>query len=329
MVISKTPLRISFVGGGTDIDWFYRREPGAVVSTAIDKYVYVFLNRKFEDSIRVSYSVTEFVSNVSELKHNVIREALRLAKVKEKIDIAYMGDIMLGKAGTGLGSSSSLAVGTLNALHAYCGRDIDVEELARQACKIEIEVLGHPIGKQDQYIAAYGGFRYIQFNPDESVCVEPIATSEATRRKLRRELLMFYTGLSRSSSKILKEQKKNVNEQKGKRNSMSKMAELARQMKDVLSRGDTKSFGELLHENWKLKRKLADGISTPKIDRWYNLARKNGAIGGKICGAGGGGFLLLYVPPSKHNKVISALSNLRLAEFSFEPQGSKIIYPGN
>lgn len=326
MIISRTPLRTSFAGGGTDIGWFYQKEPGAVVSTSINKYIYITVNKKFDNKIRASYSKTEIVDRVEDLKHELIRESLKTVGIDGGIEITSISDIP--SKGTGLGSSSSYTVGVLNALYAYKGKYAPVEQLAKEACEIEIDIVGKPIGKQDQYIAAYGGLQYIQFNPDEAVHVDPVICLPRTKRRLERNLLMLYTGLTRSSDEILKGQKKSVLGDVQKRKMMRKMVRLAQEMREVLNKNDTDSFGELLHENWVLKRELAGGISNPQIDDWYAKARKVGAIGGKICGAGGGGFLLLYAPREKHGRILNALPELIPLKFAFEPQGSKIIYVG-
>lgn len=326
MIISRTPLRVSFVGGGSDIGWFYKDAPGAVVSTAISKYIYITVNKKFDNKVRASYSKTEIVDTARELKHELIRESLKMVGIDGGIEVTSISDIP--SRGTGLGSSSSYTVGVLNALYAYIGQHVTAERLAREACQIEIDILGKPIGKQDQYIAAFGGFQYIQFNPDETVYVDPIICLSEKKRKLERDLLMLYTGLTRSSDKVLKGQRKSVLGDKKKKVIMSRMVALARQMGEILNSNNIDSFGELLHENWKLKRTLAGEISNSQIDRWYSRARKAGAIGGKVCGAGGGGFLLLYAPRKKHKRILAALPELSPLDFSLEPQGSKIIYVG-
>jgi len=324
MIISKTPLRTSFVGGGSDLPAFYRNEPGAVVSTAINKYIYITINKKFDNKIRASYSVTEIVDGVDELKHELIREALKLLDIDGGIEITSIADVPSN--GTGLGSSSSYTVGLLNALHAYKNIYAGSERLAEEACEIEIEHCLKPIGKQDQYIAAYGGLQHIQFNPDETVFVDRIILSRDNRIKLEKNLLLLYTGLARSSEDILSEQKRNTEQQEDKRKTLHSMVELASELKDALTRNDLESFGEILHAGWVEKRKLASSITSSVIDDWYEKARKYGAIGGKILGAGGGGFLLLYAPPEKHGNIIRALPELRPLPFRFEPQGSKIIY---
>jgi D-glycero-alpha-D-manno-heptose-7-phosphate kinase len=326
MIISRTPLRISFAGGGSDLAAFYRHEPGAVVSTAIDKYIYITVNRKFDGQIRASYAVTEIVARPEQLRHELIREALELGEVPGGIEITSISDIP--SQGTGLGSSSTYTVGLLNALHAYQGRHAGAERLARESCAIEIDQLQKPIGKQDQYIAAYGGLQYIQFNPDESVFVDPIICSYATKARLQDHLLLLYTGLTRSADTILGEQRANIESDRQRRRGLREMTALAQELRDLLCRdsGDLDLFGEILHHGWELKRGLASGISNGQIDEWYARARENGAIGGKILGAGGGGFLLLYAPPERHAAIAAALPALRPIPFSFEQQGSKIVY---
>jgi len=324
MIISRTPLRISLAGGGTDLPAFYRHETGAVISTAINKYIYININQKFDHKIRASYSITEIVDHVDELKHELIREALRLVRVTNGIEITSISDIP--SQGTGLGSSSTYTVGLLNALYAYLGRHSGAERLAAEACQIEIERCGKPIGKQDQYIAAYGGLQYIQFNSDGSVFVDPVVCSAETKARLQDRLLLLYTGLTRSADDILREQSQNTANDAMRRESLRRMAGLARDLKDALQSSDLDGFGDLLHQGWLEKKKLASGISTPQIDQWYFTARQHGALGGKILGAGGGGFLLLYAPPERFPEIIHHLPELEPTAFRFEPQGSKIIY---
>jgi len=324
MIISRTPLRISFVGGGSDLAAFYRHEPGAVVSTAINKYIYITVNKKFDQKIRASYSVTEIVDSVDELKHELIRESLHMVGLDGGIEITSISDIP--SAGTGLGSSSTYTVGVLNALHAYAGRHAGAKRLAQEACRIEIEICGKPIGKQDQYIAAYGGIRYLQFNSDDSVFVDPVICSRETKQRLQERLLLLYTGITRSSTDILTEQRRSMKKDRRIRQTLSTMVGLARQLRSALEADDLEHFGETLHEGWLAKKRLATGISNPRIDEWYECAREHGAIGGKITGAGGGGFLLLYAPVERHGEIVRALPALGLVPFQFEPQGSRIIY---
>ena len=324
MIISRTPLRISFAGGGSDLPAFYRDEPGAVTSTAIDKYIYITVNRKFDHKIRASYSVTEMVDSVDELKHELIRESLRLVGLGGGIEITSISDIP--SQGTGLGSSSSYTVGLLNALHAYKGQHVGAERLAQEACQIEIDICGKPIGKQDQYIAAYGGLQHIQFNPDGNVFVDPVICLPDRKRELQRRLLLLYTGLTRSTDKILAEQTRNTKNDEDRRQALRSMVKLAQELRDALAANDLGSFGETLHQGWQRKKEMASGISSSRIDEWYERARQHGAVGGKITGAGGGGFLLLYAAPERHEHIVRALPELRPVSFRFEPQGSKIIY---
>jgi len=323
MIISRTPLRISFVGGGTDLAAFYQHEAGAVVSTAINKYVYITVNKKFDRKIRASYSVTEIVDSIDELKHELIRESLRLVGLDGGIEVTSISDIP--SAGTGLGSSSSYTVGLLKALYAFRAQYVNAERLAQEACRIEIDICGKPIGKQDQYIAAYGGMRYLQFNPDHTVLLDPVICTRETKQKLQERLLLFYTGITRSSDDILSEQKRNTEENESLRQILSAMAHLARELHVTLAIGDLDRFGEILHEGWLAKKQLATTITNPMIDQWYERARAHGAIGGKITGAGGGGFLMFYAPVERHGDIIRALSDLRPIPFRFEPQGSRII----
>ena len=326
MIISRTPLRVSFVGGGSDICSFYEHEPGAVVSTAINKYIYITVNKKFDEKIRASYSITEFADKPDQLKHELIREALKLTEIDGGIEMTSISDIP--SRGTGLGSSSTYTVGLLNALYAYKGEFASAERLAAEACHIEIDLCGKPIGKQDQYAAAYGGLNYVKFNSDGSVFVDPIICRPETKRGLEEDLLMLYTGVTRRADTILESQCRNVVGKVEKRRCLSRMVSLANDLRDALRNNDLSTFGELLHMNWLEKKTLAGGISNPKIDAWYETARENGALGGKILGAGGGGFLLLYAPKSKHSAITKALPELRPIDVKLEPQGSRIIYVG-
>ena len=324
MIISRTPLRISFVGGGSDLPAYYKYKTGAVVSTAINKYIYITVNKKFDHRIRASYSKTENVDRADQIEHPLIRECLKKVGIDRGIEVTSMSDIPA--EGTGLGSSSSYTVGLLNALYAYTGKYASAEKLAQEACEIEIEILKDPIGKQDQYVAAYGGLQFIQFFPDNTVDVRPIICSPDTKRKLNDNFLLFYTGLTRSSKKILSGQRKNMEVSSGKREVMSNMVDIAIRMHNLLNNNSLVSFGELLDENWTLKKKMAVGVSTKAIDKWYKTARKNGAEGGKIVGAGGGGFLFLYAKRKYHDRIRRSLKSLEAIDFSFEPQGSKIIF---
>jgi D-glycero-alpha-D-manno-heptose-7-phosphate kinase len=324
VIISQTPFRISFAGGGSDLPSYYLQHGGAVVSTAIDKYVYVTVSRKFDQSLRVSYSRTEEVETAAQLHHPIVREAMGMLGLQGGLEITSVADIP--SRGTGLGSSSSFAVGLMHALHAIQGRHVSSGQLADEACRIEIEKCGEPIGKQDQYAAAFGGMNYIQFHKDGSVQVDPIVLSPAAREALNRNLLMFYTGITRSASEILANQSKVLADQSKKAEAMHKMVTYAAELRDSLCAGDSDAMGRILHENWLLKQSITDGISSGQINSWYEQALQAGALGGKLLGAGGGGFLLFYAPPEKHDAITSALSDLRRIPFSMEPRGSRIIF---
>src|SRR5688572_26535835 len=324
MIISKTPLRMSFVGGGSDLPVFYRKFGGAVVSTAIDKFVYVSVNKKFDDRIRVSYSKTEEVPSVDKIQHPLVREALKMLNIPGGIEITSIADIPA--KGSGLGSSSAFTVGVLHALHAFANRYASAEQLARESCEIEIDRCREPIGKQDQFAAAFGGFNFIEFYPDDSVSIEPIICRRETIEDLEANTLVFYTGITRSASSVLKTQQKAVALEKAKQKVLCRMVEFARQLKAELQKNNVEAFGEIIHENWLLKRSLTPSVSNSAIDRWYERARKAGATGGKLLGAGSGGFLMFYAPRERHEAITRALKDLRPIRFRFEPQGSKIIF---
>ncbi len=315
---------MSFVGGGSDLAVFYRKFGGAVVSTAINQFVYITVNKKFDEKIRVSYSKTEEARTVDRIKHPLVREAMKLLKIDGGLEITSVADIP-GR-GSGLGSSSSFTVGLLHALHAYAERYAGAEQLAQEACEIEIGRCGEPIGKQDQYAAAYGGLNFIQFHEDDSVSVEPILCKRETLRTIQDHILVFYTGITRSASDVLKHQQSAVASEKKKQAVMRKMVALAEQMKSELQRNRAGAFGEIIHEGWLLKKSLTSGISTDAIDGWYAKARKAGAVGGKLLGAGAGGFLMFYAPPEKHEAITQSLGKLRRMDFKFEPQGSRILF---
>lgn len=324
MIISRTPLRMSFVGGGSDLPDFYRRHGGAVVSTAIDRYIYVNVNRKFDSGIRVSYSKTEEVARVDQIEHPLVRAALQYLQIPGGVEITTIADIP--SRGSGLGSSSSFAVGLLHALNAYKGRYVSGTQLGRDSCHIEIELCGEPIGKQDQYAAAYGGLNFIEFKPDDTVVVSPIICERATVHALEAGLLVFYTGMTRSASPLLRQQAEEIAGSEAKQRAVKRMAELAVVLRDALQANNVSAVGEILHENWMLKKGIASGISTGEIDQWYDAARAAGAAGGKILGAGAGGFLLFYAPPEAHPRIRAALPTLRPISIGFEPLGSQIIF---
>jgi D-glycero-alpha-D-manno-heptose-7-phosphate kinase len=324
MIISRTPLRMSFVGGGSDLPTFYRDHGGAVVSTAIDKYVYVNVNKKFDNGIRVAYSKTEEVDRVDQIDHRIVRAAMQFLDIQGGVEITTIADIP--SKGTGLGSSSTFTVGLLHVLNAFKGRYVSSDQLGQDSCHIEIERCGEPIGKQDQYAAAFGGLNLIEFKPDDSVIVSPIICDRKTVEELQSSILVFYTGISRSASALLKQQSEQMAADVQKQRSMLRMVQLAYELREQLHKNNVAAFGEILHENWMLKKSMVSGVSSGEIDEWYRLAREAGAVGGKILGAGAGGFLMLFAPRERHERVKAALPMLRPIEIGFEPLGSRIIF---
>lgn len=323
MIISQTPYRVSFAGGGTDLPAFYREEPGAVLSVAIGRHIYVTVHRRFAANWRVSYSRTETVERVCELQHEIVREALGLVGETRPLEITTIGDV---PAGTGMGSSSTLTVGLLNALHAHAGRIVDRGRLAAEACRIEIDLLGKPIGRQDQYAAAFGGVNYIRFNPDHSVDVEPVPVSESTIAGIEQRTLLCYTNSQRSADEILKRQSAGTADRM---EVLRRMRDLAGRMREeLLASADFSAFGELLHEGWELKRSLGFGISSEAIDGWYRAARRAGALGGKLLGAGGSGFMLLFAEPDRHGAIREALGHPAELPFRIDRAGSRIVFVG-
>lgn len=303
---------------------YYRLRQGAVVSTTVNKYVYITVNRLspyFQHRILLKYSQSELVDSVDQVRHPIIREAMKMTGVVDRVEITSMADI---PAGTGLGSSSSYATSLLHALHTFKGRYVSAGRLAEEACEIEIGRLGDPIGKQDQYIAAYGGICHIRFNADDSVFVDPVICSHETKKALEDNLLMFYTGITRRAGEILEVQRATTEQ---KLDVLTRMKDLCSDLLQVLREGKQLGrFGEILHEGWKHKRSLVQAISNDDINDYYETALKAGALGGKLLGAGGGGFLLFYVEKQNHTKVREALQGLQELPFQFEPQGSKVIY---
>ena len=320
MIITQTPLRISFLGGGTDFRGYYVQEGGCVLSTAIDKYIFVILKQRFDDKIRVGYTRTELVDSIDKVQHDLAREALRLTGLRRQVEVGTLGDIP--SAGSGLGSSSTVTVGLLNAMYTYLGEPQELKTLARQACQIEIEVLHKPIGKQDQYIAAYGGLRFIRFLPDERVIMEKINLPDDERHRFNQHLMLFYTNTTRRSETILAEQKQNIEKRL---DALRGLKELAYQGRELLQAGDFEGFGHLLHQGWELKKQMASKITNGAIDEMYAAARKAGAWGGKITGAGGGGFLLLCCPLEEQQQIRVALNGLRELPFRLERDGTKVI----
>lgn len=323
MIISRTPFRISFVGGGSDMETFYARHQGAVLSTSIDKYMYISSHRYFhKDQIQVKYSRTETVGSLDELQHPLLRETLRKANINGGIEISSIADI---PSGTGMGSSSSFTVGLLHNLYAINRKYVSHETLASEACEIEIDILKEPIGKQDQYAASFGGLNIIYFNCDGSVKVEPLYIKNTVYEALQDNLVMFYVGNQRKASDILSEQKKNAS-QEDTFNTLKQMVGLVFELRDCLYGERLSDFGKILHENWILKQKLASKISNSEIDEIYQAAISCGASGGKLLGAGGGGFMLFYCEKSKQDKLVNTLKKYDPFDFKFERDGSKIIY---
>ena len=321
MIISQTPYRVSFAGGGTDLPVFYRRQYGAVLSTAINHHIYVTVHRRFEPSIRVSYSRTEVAETLDEVQHELVREAMRLAEIDEPLEITTIGDV---PAGTGMGSSSSLTVGLLGALYGFRNRVVSPRVLAEQASRIEINVLGKPIGRQDQYAAAFGGLNYIRFNKDDTVDVEPVPCRAETLEELERRALLTYTGQTRDADSILERQSTVTEDHM---DVLTSLRDLADEMRDALAgAGDLDHFAELLHRGWEMKRSLGCGISNRQIDDLYAAARRAGACGGKLLGAGGGGFLLLIAPPWRHRAIREALGRPRELPFKLARHGSRMIF---
>ena len=326
MIISKTPLRASFFGGGSDFKDYIRTSRlghGAVLSAGLNMHVYITVNKKFDDKIRVVYSGNELVDHVDEVKHNIIREALKLTGNTHGIEIIYMADIPLSGAGVGLASSSALAVGVLNALHAYNGEFVTPDQLAREACHIEIDLIGQAIGIQDQYAVAYGGVNRYYFNSDGSVCVTPVVGAQDTLDALKDNLKLYFTGNTRDSREIFKEQNAT---RKDKTAMLDDLVQTVDRAYEWLSRGELDSWGHELDRTWNIKKQFASGVSNPDIDDMYMTARDAGALGGKILGAGGGGFMLLYVPADAGESVRNAMSAYREVPFDFDMQGSRIIF---
>jgi D-glycero-alpha-D-manno-heptose-7-phosphate kinase len=324
VIITRTPLRISFAGGATDLPSFYRTHGGgAVTSAAIDRYVHILVNPNFHRAIRVAYSRTENVERLEELQHELVREAMRVTGLHEAIEVHMIADIP--GEGTGLGSSSTVTVGLLNAFYAYQGILKDPAELAREACEIEIDRLGGAQGKQDDYIAAFGGVDYFEFRPDDTVRVAPIPLSAQDRETLSDHLSLYYTGVTRKAQDLLQRQSERTGEN---RPALERMRSLAGDARDAIVARDYARLGAILDEGWSLKRGLSQGISTEAIDARYSAARAAGAWGGKITGAGGGGFLLLVHPPNRSHEIARALAPLERLPVRLTPEGSRILFVG-
>jgi D-glycero-alpha-D-manno-heptose-7-phosphate kinase len=321
MIVTQTPLRISFLGGGTDFREYFQQEEGWVLTSAIDKYIYVIIKERFDEKIRIGYTRTEFVDQVDEIQHELVRECLRKTGLSKGLEISTMADIP--SEGSGLGSSSTVTVGLLNAMYHYKGTPVDHERLASEACEIEIDILGKPIGVQDQYIAAYGGQRFLHFGRDGQTRVETLGLDDVQNRRLNQNLMLFYTNVARKAETILAEQVQNIH---ARLDVLREMKYLAIQAKQCLQESAFDDFGVLLDRSWQLKKQLASRVSNNMIDELYSTARKAGALGGKITGAGGGGFLLLYCPQHKQENVRRALTVFTELPFRLERDGSKVIF---
>ncbi|MDY4819742.1 MAG: GHMP kinase [Bacilli bacterium] len=324
MIISRAPFRVSFAGGGTDIPSFYEKHGGCVLSTTIKKYVYLTIHPAFNrDDISLKYSKTENVHNYQEIEHKIFHEAFRRFNISG-VEIASMADVT---AGTGLGSSSTFTVALLKLLYTYENRYVSTYHIAKEACEIEIEDLGNPIGKQDQFAAAFGGLRFYEFMPNGFVKIEPIVMKKESYKKLEENCLMFYTGLKHDASKILKEQKDNVERDNKKEEMLLKMCDLARELKTHFEQNDVDFLGECLSKGWQLKKQMASSISQTAIDELYELGINNGATGGKLLGAGGGGFLLFYVPTKEgKEKIRKAFKDYKELPFELDNSGVSIIF---
>lgn len=323
MIITRSPLRLTLGGGGTDLPSYYRCHTGFLISAALDKYVYVNLHEPFTDEIILKYSKMELVETTDQVKHPIIREALKLAGIQTRLEIASMADI---PAGTGLGSSGSFTTALLRALHLLMKDSVSPRALAEEACHIEIDILGEPIGKQDQYIAAFGGITCFTFHPDGHVEVKPLQMPREALHTLEDNLILFFTGFSRKASDILKDQdiRSRQNDQ-GMVNNLHFLKQLGFESKDALERGDLRAFAELMHVHWEHKKARSNGMTNACIDRYYTLARENGALGGKLIGAGGGGFLMFYTEDKTRLRTVMTAAGLRETRFRFDFEGTRVM----
>jgi D-glycero-alpha-D-manno-heptose-7-phosphate kinase len=320
MVVSQTPLRLSFVGGGTDFASFYRAHKGQVISATIDKYIYVIVKKRFDDLIVLHYTENEIVENVADIKHDIIKAALQHVGIQKGIEIITLADITA--KGSGLGSSSVLTVGLLNALYHFQGLQVSSEQIAKEACTIEIEMLNKPIGKQDQYIAAYGGIKKIEFNPDESVQITSLPFSDSDKNKLQSAIILHNTSVMRKAESVLEEQSSNIAH---KIQELKTIAGLVDQLETAFANKQFEVLGDLLAINWENKKKLASAVSNEHINQMVNVALANGATGCKIAGAGGGGFLMSYVPVQNQEAFRTAMSAYKELPYTFDPAGSRIL----
>jgi D-glycero-alpha-D-manno-heptose-7-phosphate kinase len=327
MIICRSPLRISLGGGGTDLPSYYSRRSGFVLAAAIDKYVYITLHETFVDHLLIKYSVHEKAACREEIRHGIVREAFLLLDVRERnIEISSMADI---PAGTGLGSSGSFGTALLRALHAHRKDAVDPRQIAEEACRVEIEKLGEPVGKQDQYIAAFGGLTCFDFARDGSVEVSPMRLPPGTLYNIEDGLLLFFTGYSRSASALLQDQdRKTRQDDSAMLENLDFIKEMGLRTRDALSAGRVAEMGEIMHAHWESKKRRSDGMSNPRIDEWYDLGRRNGALGGKLVGAGGGGFLLFFAEKKAALREAMARAGLKEVRFRFDFEGAKAVVQG-
>jgi D-glycero-alpha-D-manno-heptose-7-phosphate kinase len=326
MIITRTPLRISIGGGGTDLPSYYRRFGGALISSAIDKYVFICINRTFSPGYQIKYSKFEHAPTIEDIQHPIVREALRLHDMPEALEIISLADI---PAGTGLGSSGTFTVGLVRALYSMQRRHVTAEEVAREACRIEIDILQQPVGKQDQYIASYGGLTCFEFLPDDSVKVSPLKISNETLSDLEENLLLFFTGYSRTATDILHDQVKRTSSGDAAMiDNLHYVKEVGLRIKEVLEQGDTEKFARLMHEHWQMKQRRSPNVSSSTISRWYEVGRDAGAIGGKMVGAGGGGFFIFYTRDRTRLRAAMAKEGLAEVPFRFDYDGSMTIVRG-
>jgi D-glycero-alpha-D-manno-heptose-7-phosphate kinase len=326
MIITRTPLRISIGGGGTDLPSYYRRFGGALISSAIDKYIFIGINKTFSPDYQIKYSKFEHVAAIDDIRHPIVREALKLHDMPPSLEIVSMADI---PAGTGLGSSGTFTVGLLRALYAMQRRHVTSEQVAREACHIEIELLKQAIGKQDQYIASYGGLTCFEFLPDDSVRVTPLKISSQTVSDMEENLLLFFTGYTRAATEILEDQDNRTSGgDAGMIENLHYVKDLGGRIKLALESGDTEKFGHLMHEHWEVKRKRSSNMSNDAVNRWYEIGREAGAVGGKMVGAGGGGFLLFYTVDRTRLRAAMAREGLMEVPFRFDHDGSVTIVRG-
>lgn len=325
MIITKTPFRVSFCGGGSDMPDFYRKYGGCVLSTTINRYMYIMIHPYFDSNKTcLKYSETEIVDDIRDIKHRIFHCVLNEKNIRG-VEIVSTADV---PSGTGLGSSSSFTVGLLHTLACYKGMYISKQKLAEEACQVEIEKLGNPIGKQDQYAAACGGLNFITFHKDDSVSVEPVIAANDTIRQLQDNLVMFYTGITHDANQILAEQKQNIMMQEDKNKTLIRMCELAKNMKASLEESNLDDFGQIMNEGWMRKQELAGNISNKTINDMYEVGMNAGAVGGKLLGAGGGGFLLFYCPKERQKNLIEKMG-LRKFDFRFEHDGTSVVYIGD